>query len=161
MQGLILNEGGYVTYPYLIFEKIEPYIRNLNWRISNVECGGGGLYEFPFEHEEDSFIDGNQLFELVKENSNIQWWWGILSGFPKNVSLDLIRQYPLFDIALEQPYLKDKLQHINPHAVLEIVAFDSTETYVLFDDENLSFILKKEFPMAANLEKYVYTEDDK
>ena len=132
MQGLILNEGGYVTYPYLIFEKIEPYIRGLNWRISNAQCGGGS-YEFPFEHEEDSIVDGNTLFEIIRDHNDIQWYWGVLSGFPKSVSEEMIRQHPLLDVMMEQPYLKDELHHIEPQSVLEIVAFDGTETYVYTD----------------------------
>lgn len=51
-----MNEDGYVTYPYKIFERIEPYIRQMKWRISNVECGGPDNYEFPFEHTEESMI---------------------------------------------------------------------------------------------------------
>lgn len=158
MQGLVLNEEGrYVTYPFLIFEKIEPHIRNLNWRISNVACGGGS-YKFPFEHEEESFMDGDSLFELVKNHRDIQWWRGVLSGFPKSVPEASVRQRPLPDITMEQPYLKNGLHHIEPQAVLEIVAFDSTDTYVLFDGEELADILKKAFPMADNPEKYVFTE---
>ncbi len=131
----------------------------MKWRISNVECGGPDNYEFPFEHTEESIIDGDDLYELVKSHPDIQWWWGILSGFPKSVPESVIRQNPLFDVQMEQPYLKGQLHHIEPDAELEIVAFDSTETYVLFDDESLEEILKKAFPKAENLEEYVYTEE--
>ena len=40
--GLVLNEEGYATYPYNVFKLIEEYVKALNWRITNVECGGDG-----------------------------------------------------------------------------------------------------------------------
>ena len=42
MVGLVLNEEGDVTYPYDVFRPIEEYVKGLNWRITNVECGGDG-----------------------------------------------------------------------------------------------------------------------
>ena len=42
MLGLVLNEEGYATYPYNVFKLIEEYVKALNWRITNVECGGDG-----------------------------------------------------------------------------------------------------------------------
>lgn len=98
---------------------------------------------------------------ILKEQRDVQWIWGILSGFPKNISYECILEQSFFDLTMEQPYLKDELHHIAQRAVLEIVAFDSTETFVLFDEEELFYILKIAFPMAENLEKYIYTNDDK
>lgn len=67
-----------------------------------------------------------------------------------------IKNKPIIDIIEEQLYLKGELHHIEPKAVLEIVAFDSTETYVLVDDENVVATLKNVFPNADNFEKYVF-----
>ncbi len=157
MEGLILNEGGYVTYPYKVFKPIEQYVRSLNWRLTNVECG---VSPSPFGNELESILDGNQLMDLLEEHPNIQWWWGSLSGFTENISKEDIQANPIIDLTSTQPYLKDKLHHLEPQAVLEVIAFDSTETYVLADDLNVVDQLKKAFPKHENLEKYVYTDNE-
>ena len=160
MQGLILNEEGYVTYPYKVFKPIEQYVRTLNWRITNAECGGDPSYVFHFENELDYIIDGDSLMDLLAEHSDVQWWWGSLSGFPKDVSKEAIQKKPVIDLQMEQPYLKDELHHLEPEAVLEVIAFDSTETYVLVDDVEIADKLKSAFPNYTNLDKYVYSDDD-
>ena len=157
MIGLVLNEYGYVTYPFQIFKVIEPHVRALNWRVFSVECSGIS-YEFPFEHVDDYFIDGDKLFELLKEHSDIQWIWGALCGFPKEIPLERVTQSPVIDLTEEQPYLQNELKHIDPCAILEIVAFDSSETYVIVDDEEIASELIKAFPRAESLDKYVYTD---
>ena len=156
MKGLILNEGGYVTYPFQVFERIEPFIRKLNWRVSNVICCGDDTFKFPFEDNDECFIDGDSLYDMLKNHPDLQWIWGILSGFPKEIPYAEIKNNPIIDVTEEQPYLKGELHHIESKAVLELVAFDSTETYVLADDEELVATLKNEFPNADNLEKYVF-----
>lgn len=157
MIGLVLNEDGNVTYPFQVFRVIESQVRSLNWRVFSVECGGI-TYEFPFEHTNDYFMDGNELFELLKEHPDIQWIWGALCGIPKEIPVGRIKQSPVIDLTEEQPYLQNELKHVDPCAILEIVAFDSSETYVLVDDEELASELIKAFPKAESLEKYVYTE---
>jgi len=157
MKGIVLNEGGTVTYPYEVFKHIEKYVKSLNWRITNAACGGGD-YVFPFEEKWDNFIDGETLYELIKQHSDIQWWWGSLSGFPKEVPVDEVKKNPVVDLQMEQPYLKDKLHHLEPLAVFELIAFDSTETYVLVDSPEIADLLYKSFPNAESLEKYVYTD---
>lgn len=156
MTGLILNEEGYVTYPYIILKTIESYVRNLNWRVSNVYCGGRDSYTFPFEDQEETYIDGNGLFELLEAHSDIQWIWGVLSGFPKDIPYENIKKVPPFDLTEEQPYLRDRLHHIMPDAIIELIAFDSTESYMLIDDIAIVEKIKKNFPKSVSLEKYVY-----
>ncbi len=157
MVGLVLNEEGYATYPYNVFKPIEEYVKGLNWRITNVECGGDGSdHMFPFEQQEDSFVDGETLFAMLREQSEIQWWWGALSGFPKEISWDEIKKNPIVDLTLRQPYLENVLHHLEPKAVLEVIAFDSTETYLLIDDQEVADRNISAFPKAENLDKYVF-----
>ena len=93
---------------------------------------------------------------MLQIHSDLQWIWGILSGFLKDIPYDEIKNNPIIDVTEEQPYLRGELHHIESKAVLEIVAFDSTETYVLADDEELVSILNNAFPNNENLEKYVF-----
>lgn len=154
MIGIVLNEEGYVTFPAKIFPIIETEVKSLNWRITNVECGGSDSYEFPFEHVEDYIIDGTELYDMVMEHPDIQWWWGVLSGIPKSVPNKEIVKHPIIDAQMDCSYIDKPFHHIDPDAVLEIVAFDSTETYVLADDEEIGRRLQKLFPKMESLEKY-------
>ncbi len=157
VHGIILNEGGYVTYPAKIFDCIKEEVISLNWRVSNVECGmDGSNYFFPFEDWPEYFVDGEALYEMLQAHPDKQWWWGLLSGFPKTISSNAIKKKPVIDLQMELPYLEKKIKHIDPDAVLEIVAFDSSETYVIADSEAVIQKLIKKYPKAENLEKYVH-----
>ena len=156
MIGLILNEEGCKTYLYDILKHIEAYVRKLNWRITNIECYcRSTTYSFPFEGYNDYFIDGNLLFDLLKEHPEIQWIWATLSGFEKNISWDEIKKNPPIDVSEEFPYLENELHHLEPLSVFELIAFDSSETYVIIDDNNIAEQLIKLFPKSESLEKYV------
>ena len=159
MVGLVLNEGGYVTYPFNVFKPIEDYVKRLNWRITNAECGGdGSSYVFPFDRVEEYYTNGEDLFALLKEHPSIQWWWGSLSGFSKDISEEEIRKNPTVDLTMEQPYLENSLHHLEPKAILEVIAFDSTDTYVLADDPEVIKQLLTAFPNAESLDKYVFSK---
>ncbi len=161
MIGLVLHEEGFVTYPYKVFKPIEEYVKALNWRITNVDCmGDGSDYCFPFEQQEDSFVDGETLFSMLREHPGIQWVWGALSGFPKSVPWEEIRKNPIEDVSLRQPYLENTLHHLEPGAVLEVIAFDSTDTYVLTDDPEVAERLLAAFPGAGSLDEYVFKKEE-
>ena len=74
MKGLILNEGGYVTYPFQVFEKIESFIRKLNWRVSNVICCGDDTFKFFLEPTVAFVQDGtrNTKIEADREKYSNQ-----------------------------------------------------------------------------------------
>ena len=156
MRGIILNEEGYVTYPAEIFECIADEVKALNWRVSNVECGGDGTdFYFPFETCDDSFISGEELYDLLQAHPKMQWWWGILSGFPKDVEWSVIKKKPIIYVQDEAPYLGKELSHIEPDAVLEIIAFDSAETYVLADSDEVLKKLQQKYVNWESLTKYL------
>ena len=156
MIGLILNEDKYVTHPYNIFKHIETYIRRLNWRIANIECYSATTdYQFPFEDYDDYFIDGDTFFNLLKVHPEIQWVWATISGFEKNISWEEIKKNPPIDISTELTFWENGLHHLEPLSVFELIAFDSTETYVMIDDNNIAEKLIRNSPKAESLEKYV------
>ena len=156
VHGIILNEGEIVTYPAAIFDCIKEEVISLNWRLSDVECGRDeSNYTFPFEGRTEFFVDGEALYEMLQAHPQKQWWWGVLSGFPKTISFNVIKKKPVIDVQTELPYLEKRIKHIDPEAVLEIVAFDSTETYVIADSETVIKKLMKTYPKAEDLEKYV------
>lgn len=157
MIGLVLHEGEYVTYPYEVLKPVEEYVKTLNWRITNVVCGSDGSdYFFPFEQQEDSLLDGETLLVMLQEHPRKQWVWGAMSGFQKDVSWDEIRKNPIEDLTLRQPYLENTLHHLEPGAVLEVIAFDSSATFVMTDDPDVADRFLAAFPKAESLDKYVF-----
>ena len=164
MRGLILNEDGYVTYPAKIFEPIKDYVRSLNWKLTNIECKGGRqTYVFPFENTmEDYWISGAELYAMVQAHPDLQWIWGILSGFNPDISADEVCDGNFVDISAEgvQPYWQTPLQPYNSKASIEIVAFDSTQTYVQCDDISVLKALCRAFPEAEDLEEWNLRMDE-
>ena len=164
MRGLILNEDGYVTYPAKIFEPIKDYVRSLNWKLTNIECmGGRQTYVFPFENTmEDYWISGAELYAMVQAHPDLQWIWGILSGFNPDISADEVCDGNFVDISAEgvQPYWQTPLQPYNSKASIEIVAFDSTQTYVQCDDISVLKALCRAFPEAEDLEEWNLRMDE-
>jgi hypothetical protein len=156
MQGIILNEDGYVTYPAIVFKAIEKSIKSLMWRVTNVECCGKDYFRFPFEDGNNVIIDGEELYNLIQAHPQIQFVWGVFSGYPKDLSVDIINGTPIVDIQNDLSFLKKELSHIDNNSILEIVAFDGCETYVLCDDDEVIKQLEQTFTNAESLTKYVY-----
>lgn len=156
MQGIILNEDGYVTFPAEVFNVIETTIKSLIWHITNVDCVGNDFYIFPFENGNDMIMDGNELYDLVQSHPKLQFVWGVFSGYPKELSLDVINDARTIDVQNDLWSLwEKKITHIDKNATLEIIAFDSTETYVLCDDDKVIEKLIQKFTKAESLTKYL------
>lgn len=163
MKGLILNEDGYVTYPKVVFDVIPEYIKSLNWRISNVECCGKGD-EYPFENTTETFwISGNDLYDMVIKNADVQWIWGLLSGFKKDIPQTEACNKEYIDIASEgiQSYWNKPIAPYCEKADIEIFAFDSTQTYVMCNDKSIYLQLRKEFKNSIDLEEQIDIWDAK
>lgn len=156
MEGLILNERTeYVTYLCPIFDAVgDDYIRSLNWRIIYPECGSAVSQGYSFEGKEDSWISGNQLVEEVRNNPDIQWWWGLLQGFDQNVSRSEAMKEEPVDIQEDTEIWKNPVTMRNPKAQIEIEAFDSTLTVVIAKEDAVLEKLKIAFPDHKLLSEY-------
>lgn len=154
MRSFILHESEYLTYPYLVFRELKPFLIGLNWRVSNAECYGEGVEEFRLSDSEDTWLSGSELFDALKEAQDVQWVWGLLSGFSPSVSREdayAVSTAGLFD-SIGIPSMRIKpVRTINPLAEIEIVAFDSSDTYVVTDDESVIRKLKEAFPKCEEI----------
>lgn len=155
MKGLLLNETGYVTYPAKIFATIKPYIESLNWRISNVECNKQNAYDLDIESTDGVWINGKELMKQFEAHPDVQWIWGLLSGYPKDIPFDKICGHLPIDIQTQKtiPIWNNPIHTIEPLAVAELFAFDSLKTYFVSDNEDVLEELKREYPNSVNLEK--------
>ena len=150
MQAIVLREEGYVTYPAGILSCIEEEVRSLNWHISNLECGCCDARN-PFPDCGELVLSGGEFFDLIRANPEIQFIWGLFSGFPRGFDLEELKSRAVVDIRSELPYLDNGPCHVEAGAVLEIVAFDSSETHVLADNGEIIEKLRRRFPKAENL----------
>lgn len=152
MKGYLLNEDGFVTYPYEVLQNIEHYVKSLKWKIKLTDHNH---YDdrFPFDNSGYQLMNGTQILQTLKKYSDVQWIWGVLSGFPNEISWDEIKidSYE-YDITEDSPYMRNGLTHIESKAVFELIAIDSSETLLLIDDEAIAKQLQRYFPYMELIE---------
>lgn len=153
MKGFLLNEGGFVTYPFEVFKHIEEYVKSLKWKIYPHEHNGDFNYNnVPFDDPDNQFIYGETLYLMLEQYSDVQWIWGVLSGFPNEVSWEeIIEDSKEYDITEEQLYFNCRYKHIENKAVFELIAMDSSRTIILIDDEKVQDELLVHFPNSEAL----------
>ena len=148
MEGLILHEDTeFVTYLCPIFDALgDELISSLNWRIISPECGGSLTDTYSFEGKYDAWVSGAELAKEVRKYPSVQWWWGLLQGFPDSVSRDAVLKMEPFDLQ-DQPYYWGNPNTMrDPNALIGIEAFDSSLTIVLAKKDYVLESLKKAFP---------------
>lgn len=123
--------------------------------ITNPECwwlDARDESEGPFELGGDGpfWFTGDELTNLVAEKE-IQFIWGVLSGFPHSVTLDL-EQLDITPTIWEDRDLADfpefggRIQH--PLAEIEIVCVDSSFMRLCSRDRSISERFRRYFPEA-------------
>lgn len=156
LEGLILHEDTeYVTYLCPIFDALgDELICSLNWRIISPECGSSVTDKYSFEGEYDSWISGTELVKEVRKYPNIQWWWGLLQGFPDSISRDEVFKLDAIDIKEDAQLWEYPVAMRDPNALIEIEAFDSSLTIVVAKDNSILESLKNAFPNNELLSEY-------
>ena len=156
MEGLILNEQTkYVTFLRPVFDSIGyDVIRSLNWRVTNAECGGSAFPAYSFANSKDTWISGDKLVEEVKNNPDVQLWWGLLQGFHKSVSEVDQKNESVVDIQNDTEIWKNPVTMRSTKAVIEIEAFDSSMTIVISNNKEILERLKCSFPLSELLSEY-------
>ena len=116
------------------------------WFINDVEA-------YPEKAEFEALLDSDyillktsDLMEMLNED-DFQWIWGIFSAIPTKYSREEILQYDFpyvqfFDEGQYNPYCDEpRIQH--PLAEFEIYAVDSSEMFIVTDNEELIQRFKK------------------
>ncbi|MBC6297872.1 hypothetical protein HCJ45_12220 [Listeria sp. FSL L7-1517] len=151
MKGAIsLNGQNFYTDMSVVFKAIQNKQANYNWLISHFECN-----HYPVDILKQAYIwvSGEELTKMIEEN-NIQFIWGVFSGFEKAISLEEVMQSELPFADGYLGFWKEKISIQHQLASIEIVPWDSSLVLFISKMEELTALFKENFPNSIDLEEY-------
>lgn len=126
MYGFLVRNGEkYYTNFTKVFLKVPELYTEYNWLLSDIECNVDCMSQCEAIEENCYWLEGEKLFHLLI-NHEIQWIWGVFSGFPKEIPLSNIQ---MKDIPYANGNLniwKKPISIQHPLAEIELIAWDST-----------------------------------
>ena len=134
-----------VTHMDIIFNKLGPLMEELEWFGSDMDFN-----YWPDERlgHETFWMNGKEL-KKIAETHDLQFIWGVFSGFKKGT---LLSDLPLLNLKYGVPWAdgnqeiwKSGYQKQIELAIIEIICFDGTETIFTTDDEILIQLIKTQF----------------
>ena len=152
MKGIILKEGQeFFTDIKIVFDSIKNEQLKYNWLITDLELNE----DIPILTDKNPcFISGEELTKIINETKDIQWIWGVLSAFPKDIPVDKILKYPLPYADEYNGFWQNPISLQHPLAVIEIVSFDSSLTLLISKDDKIIDDFKNSCPLSEDLEEY-------
>lgn len=151
MKSAILDKGEkYYTHLPSVFKAIENEQIKYNWLITDCVCYPENKKLDELFSKEYIWISGEQLTEIVHEE-DIQFTWGVFTGFPKENNLEEILKYDLpFADGYEGFWIDDVgIQH--PLGSIEIVAWDSSLTLFISKNDDLVSKFRANFRLSEDL----------
>lgn len=146
----------YFTDMRMVFEAIGGRQTEFNWLITDLEYGWLNPPDGeapPFSTPAPHWLTGEALTTLIARYE-LQFVWGVLSGFSRNVTLDpgslAVEPYADGNPGFWEPH--PQIQH--PLAEIEIVCWDSSATLLLCRDSSISESFRSYFPEAVDLDRY-------
>lgn len=133
-----------------IFDAIQNEQKNYNWVVTDLD----------FFTWEDSlrqkfswtgvFLTGEELTALCEPEPRVTFISGVLSAYPKEISIRELQTYDLPE--WESPiYWQDDLTLQNSNAVIEIVPYDGCDLLFLSKRDELADLFLQAFPNAVDL----------
>lgn len=152
MKGIILKEGQeFFTDIKIVFDSIKNQQLKYNWLITDLELNE----DIPIlTDKKPCFISGKELTKIVNEKEDMQWIWGVLSAFPKDISMEEILKYPLPYADEYKGFWQNPVSLQHPLAVIEIVPFDSSLLLLISKEDKIIDDFKKSYPLSEDLEEY-------
>lgn len=155
MEWLMIEDTGrgFMTYLNDIFIAFDNKQNEYNWLISSYECNDYPSGKIPWG-EESAWISGEDLTDIVNEYE-IQFIWGVLSAFSKDVKYSDVMKYPLpYADGNGELWNEDvKLQH--PLAEMEIVTWDSSLAILMTEDKRILDKFKKIYSDYIDIQTYI------
>lgn len=125
MKGVILRKGER-AYSYFsgVFSVIFPAVVERNWLITGYENYPEALEPYGGKLGREAFfwVPGERLEEIVRQQ-DYPWYWGVLSGFKREVPLHQVLSYGLPYADGYTGFWKNPISIQHPMADIEIVAW--------------------------------------
>ena len=157
-KGAILdgNESGH-TYFKKIFRALDNFQKNYNWLITDCEAAPirPGYWERIHQSKYGNYawISGDELTGIIKRE-DFQWIWAVLSGFDKCYSKDDVLKYEFPYADGYGGFWKEEISIQHPLASIELVAWDSTSTLLISENEDIVNRFREVFPLSRDLSEY-------
>ena len=90
----------------------------------------------------------------VLHTEDFLWIWGVLSGFPETITLEDVLNYPLPYADEYTGFWENPITLQHPLSEIELVAWDSTCTLFISNNDSIIEDISKIYPQAEDLEKY-------
>ena len=156
VKGVILRKGER-AYSYFsgVFSAISPAVAERNWLITGYENYPEALEPYGGNLGREAFfwVQGERLEEIVRQQ-DYPWYWGVLSGFKKEVPLHQVISYGLPYADGYTGFWKNPISIQHPMADIEIVAWDSALTLLISRDEAIAQAFRNAYPRSEDLETY-------
>ena len=148
--GAILDKGErFYTYLGKVFEAIGSAQRDYNWLISCPDCFPATPEFGDLLSREYCWLTGEELTEMIRQE-DFQWIWGVLSGFAKDISWEMVMAYPIPD-SDSRGFWRYPLALEHPLASVQIAAFDSSLTLLMSRKKKLVDDFRAFFPQSEDL----------
>ena len=136
----------YYTFLPKLFDVIDNAQMQYNWLITACEFNAANPIEDEYFARGYCWISGKELTSIVREN-DIQWIWGILSGFDKDIPFEKVMAHPLPDFIDGA----DIRTIIHPLSKVQIIAFDSSGTQFFSTEAALVSKFRAGYPQSEDI----------
>ena len=154
MKGAILEKGEEnYTYMRKVFAAIKDEQLNYNWLITDCMCYPKNVNHYEFLSQEYAWLTGEELTQII-EVEDFQWIWAVLSGFPKNITLEEILKYDLPYADGYRGFWESTLSIQHPLADVEIVPWDNRLVLIISREDRAIDNFMNYFPLAQDLKIY-------
>lgn len=154
MKGTILRKGEkYYTFLSRIFTAIKGEQLKYNWLITDCMCYPQNARYAELLSKEYAWLTGEQLTSMI-QTEDFQWIWAVLSGFPKEVTIEEILKFNLPYADGFKGFWKSTLSIQHPLADIEIVPWDSSLVLAISRKDDIINNFMKYFPYAEDLIVY-------
>lgn len=148
----VIVKGSY--YLSKIFAAIHDTQQDYNWLISECECNISNPAEEAYLKQGYCWMTGEELIQMVRE-VDCQWIWGVLSGIPKEYTLeDVLQHQPLPYANGYHGFWHNPISLQHPLAEVELVPWDSTYTLLISKNVKTVSDFRRAFPKSQDLREY-------
>jgi len=146
------NQVDYLTDLSKVITPFKDYFRKLNWLLTDLDYiildsdKKGDIEKLNHEDRAITYT-GEELLSVI-ETREIQFVWGVLSGFSGEIPKMLDDELPCIDI---RNFFTNSDNFQVPTAEIEILCFDSSSTMIKFKDIKIGQDFMIEFPDAKEI----------